>query len=469
MNEGLIKSSNQYEYFYNNSGGKFYNLNLNQGDAITQELYNFTGRNGSVIFDIKSTFNLGRYYYNYGAYTGDYVGGIPEGVGTFASSGDTVAQFSSWTDAGATADTGETVTASGEVDNNTGGAYIITYTATDASGNTGTATRTVTVVDTTAPVIAVTPGTDTVAQFSSWTDAGATADTGESVIASGEVDNNTGGAYIITYTATDASGNIGTATRTVTVVDTTAPVITSGSVGTNLVENSGANQTIYTITATEVVTSYSIAGQDAASLSVNSVNGNVSLTANPDYETKNSYSFTATATDASGNASASKTVTFSVTDFAIELGGSYQGGTIFYLDGNGGGLIVANDNIQVDNWSNGTSGYGTSASFGKGQLNTTRIINGNPGGGTYAAREADNYSIEVDGVTYNDWYLPSNGEATVMWNSGVVTTFKTGQNWMFTSTGYPPFNAYSLSSSGVLNHYNREGGSYMYIKPVRNF
>ena len=323
--------------------------------------------------------------------------------------------------------------------------------------------------DIVAPVITVTSGTDTVAQGATWTDSGATADTGETVVVSGTVDTNTAGIYIITYTATDASGNTGTATRTVTVVDTTAPVITSGSVGTNLVENSGANQTIYTITATEVVTSYSIAGQDAASLSVNSVNGNVSLTANPDYETKNSYSFTATATDASGNASASKTVTFSVTDVAIELGGSYQGGTIFYLDGNGGGLIVADNNIQVDNWSNGTSGYGTSASFGTGQLNTTRIINGNPGGGTYAAREADNYSIEVDGVTYNDWYLPSNGEATVMWNSGVVTTFKTGQNWMFTSTGYPPFNAYSLSSSGYINDYNRFGGSYMYIKPVRNF
>ena len=88
---------------------------------------------------------------------------------------------------------------------------------------------------------------------------------------------------------------------------------------------------------------------------------------------------------------------------------------------------------------------------------------------TYGAREADNYSIEVDGVTYNDWYLPSNGEATVMWNSGVVTTFKTGDKHMFTSTGYPPFNAYSMSSSGYINDYNRFGGSYMYIKPVRNF
>ena len=36
-----------------------------------------------------------------------------------------------------------TVTSSGTVDTSTPGAYTITYTATDASGNTSTATRTV--------------------------------------------------------------------------------------------------------------------------------------------------------------------------------------------------------------------------------------------------------------------------------------------------------------------------------------
>jgi uncharacterized protein (TIGR02145 family) len=55
-----------------------------------------------------------------------------------------------WTDPGATADGGETVTASGTVDTNTVGTHTITYTATDAAGNIGTATRTVTVVETTA-------------------------------------------------------------------------------------------------------------------------------------------------------------------------------------------------------------------------------------------------------------------------------------------------------------------------------
>ena len=85
-------------------------------------------------------------------------------------------------------DGGETVTTSGSVDVNTVGTYTFTYSATDASGNTGTATRTVTVVDTTAPVISVTGDTDTVELGATWTDAGATADGGETVTTSGSVD-----------------------------------------------------------------------------------------------------------------------------------------------------------------------------------------------------------------------------------------------------------------------------------------
>ena len=63
----------------------------------------------------------------------------------------------------------------GTVDTSTVGTYTITYSATDASGNTSSETRTVTVVDTTAPVISVTSGTDTVELGATWTDAGATA------------------------------------------------------------------------------------------------------------------------------------------------------------------------------------------------------------------------------------------------------------------------------------------------------
>ena len=107
----------------------------------------------------------------------------------------TVELGSTYTDAGATADGGETVTTSGSVDVNTVGTYTISYSATDAAGNEGTATRTVTVVDTTAPVVTVTGDTATVELGSTYTDAGATADGGETVTTSGSVDVNTVGTY----------------------------------------------------------------------------------------------------------------------------------------------------------------------------------------------------------------------------------------------------------------------------------
>ena len=58
-----------------------------------------------------------------------------------------IEQYQTYTDAGATASDASgsaTVTSSGTVDTNTVGTYTITYTATDASGNTSTAIRTVT-------------------------------------------------------------------------------------------------------------------------------------------------------------------------------------------------------------------------------------------------------------------------------------------------------------------------------------
>ena len=85
--------------------------------------------------------------------------------------------------------------------------------------------------DSTAPVITVIGANPaTVELGTSYSDAGATADTGELVSSSGSVDTNTVGTYTISYSAIDSWGNIGTATRTVNVVDTTAPVVkVSGS------------------------------------------------------------------------------------------------------------------------------------------------------------------------------------------------------------------------------------------------
>ena len=84
-------------------------------------------------------------------------------------------------------------------------------------------------------------------------------------------------------------------------MDEVAPTITSGNAGTNLVENSGAGQTVYTITADAndggSITGYELGGTDAGLLSVTAA-GVVTLTADPDYEDKHDYSFTVTASDA---------------------------------------------------------------------------------------------------------------------------------------------------------------------------
>ena len=69
----------------------------------------------------------------------------------------TVERGTTYTDAGATANGGETVTTNlGNLNTNVAASYTVSYSATDASGNTGYAIRTVNVVDTINPVVTVT-------------------------------------------------------------------------------------------------------------------------------------------------------------------------------------------------------------------------------------------------------------------------------------------------------------------------
>jgi HYR domain-containing protein/Leucine Rich Repeat (LRR) protein len=113
------------------------------------------------------------------------------------------------------------------------GATVVTVTAKDAANNTATATFTVTAQDTIAPV--VTPPANRVAEATSDTGAVVTYPSATATDAVGVVSitysKNSGtlfpiGATVVTVTATDVANNTATATFTVTVRDTTAPVIT---------------------------------------------------------------------------------------------------------------------------------------------------------------------------------------------------------------------------------------------------
>jgi uncharacterized protein YjbI with pentapeptide repeats len=154
---------------------------------------------------------------------------LEAGVGVYTESGASVSDVGDPTLLDATVG-GDTV------DPNEVGIYVVTYNATDASGNDAIqVTRTVNVVDTIAPVITLNGDASVTleAGLDGYTELGATvSDAGDptlvDVTVGGDtVDPNEVGTYVVTYDATDASGNAALQViRTVTVEDTIAPIIT---------------------------------------------------------------------------------------------------------------------------------------------------------------------------------------------------------------------------------------------------
>ena len=126
------------------------------------------------------------------------------------------------------------------------GNTIVTYTATDASGNTATDTQTVTVVDNTVPIVTP-PAAVTLFTGPGATSCGVTVSNLDTTLGTGSATDNCPGVgavtrsgvpagnvfpvgdTVVTYSATDAHGNTGSATQTVTVVDNTPPTITCPS------------------------------------------------------------------------------------------------------------------------------------------------------------------------------------------------------------------------------------------------
>lgn len=175
----------------------------------------------------------------------------------------TVECHTSFTDPGASAsDACEgpvAVTASGSVDPNAVGSYSIVYTASDSGGRTTTLTRTVNVVDTTAPVVTLNGASSvTVECHTSYTDAGASATDScsptTSLSSSSDVNVNAPGTYHVVWSATDPSNNTGTATRTVVVVDTIPPTLTLNSYAPSMWP---ANHKYQTFNLTQFVTAAS--------------------------------------------------------------------------------------------------------------------------------------------------------------------------------------------------------------------
>ncbi len=138
---------------------------------------------------------------------------------------DTVEINSEWIDAGAKLFVDDVEYACEiveTVDLSTLGVYTVKYECL-YNDTVYHASRYVVVIDQTPPNISLNLGVDTIKLGEDWQDASVTVtdnSLGEiTLTVSGTVDTSTLGTYLITYTATDASGNTSSITRYVTVIE----------------------------------------------------------------------------------------------------------------------------------------------------------------------------------------------------------------------------------------------------------
>ena len=150
----------------------------------------------------------------------------------------TIENGHAYVDAGALAydevdgDLTDNIIVNNTVDVSVDGVYSVTYTVSDAAGNTATAIRAVTVKANVKPVIIIN-GYNSVKWPTGmvYKDMGATAYDAEDgditplIVTSGKVNTSRVGTYQITYSATDSHGAVGSGVRTVVVYKNTRPVI----------------------------------------------------------------------------------------------------------------------------------------------------------------------------------------------------------------------------------------------------
>lgn len=203
-------------------------------------------------------------------------------------------------DAGVTAtdhagdDISASIVVTGTVDNTKLGSYSVQYDVTDANGNVASqVVRTVNVLDTTAPVMAlVGDATISLTYGDAYSDLGATAtdnldgDITPSIVVVNPVDSRTVGSYQVSYNVTDSEGNVGgTVIRTVNVEDAVVPVI-------SLV---GSTVTL------EFGTPYVDQGATAVDNADGDLTDSITVVSDVDANLLGEYSVTYNVSDASGN------------------------------------------------------------------------------------------------------------------------------------------------------------------------
>ncbi len=246
---------------------------------------------------------------------------------------------------------------------------------------------------------------------------------------------------------------------------TLPPVIKSGSTANDLVENTGAEQEIYTIIAYDLIgiDSYSIGGTDSSSFTINLNSGVVTLIENPDFETQAIYSFYVIASDGAGNSSAPKNVTLAINDLDDEAPiitslASVNSGAEQEIY-----TVTATDNVGVTSYAIG----GTDAS--------AFTINENTGVVTLVANpsyDQQTYTFEVTASDIlNNTSIPLTVSLTidnlVLWGQTRYIMFRgTDANGQYNNIGELDLldtNGNNLIDNGTLNKNNFEysyGGGF---------
>lgn len=176
--------------------------------------------------------------------------------------------------------------------------------------------------------------------------------------------------------------------------------------------------------------------------------------------------------DASGNASWA-------TNLAVHsIGESYDGGIVFFVYDNGRhGLIAAtSDQSTSIKWNAGayTDTMALANGVGAGLKNTAIIIanQGYGNGISYAARVCNEYYVNISGVYYGDWYLPSQSELSLLYNQrSVVGSFSTGNywsSWESTDPNHPISSAWALNFSDNTWNWQSKSNSY-YVRAIKAF
>ena len=334
------------------------------------------------------------------------------------------------------------------------GLQTVTLTATDPSGNTTSKTATVNVSDITAPTVIA-------KNITLALDANGNASISAQDVDNGSYDNcditlsvdklnfdcSMVGDHNVTLTGVDPSGNSASAVAIVTVVDNTAPVISTQNITVSLNSNGTS-----VITTTQVASATDNCGTPTISISKNEFNCN-DLGLN---------TVTITATDANGNVSTSTaavTVEDNVAPTVITQNISVT------LDANGNANITAAqvDNGSFDNCSLTLSIDKTSfdcSTVGDQIVTLTGVdASGNTASATAIVTVINNNAPEVNtnNVTLN---LDSNGSATVSVADLVqdaveiceTTAFQGGNNhaiWL---------SKYTASNQNVLFQFDANGG-----------